>query len=137
MIGPSPHVDYAIQTLEKKAKEDGMKIRKLEDQLVKAKEAPVVAAPAADSITSKQLEKQLGDQEKKLKKAFEEETKKKDRDLSSATNDLKRTTKSLEEATAELTTVKEERERLKKQVAEMGSMSQVRRSLVGCVGRGG
>lgn len=107
-----------------------MKIRKLEDALAKAKEAPAVAIPPPDSISPKQLEKQLGEQEKKLKKGFEEDMKKKDRDLTTALGDVKRITKSLEDTTAELSGVKEERDRLKKQTAEMGTMSQVRTHII-------
>jgi len=104
-----------------------MKIRKLEDQLSKAQQAPPPSASAAlDGISQKQLEKQLGEQEKKLKKGFEEDMKKKDRDLSSLQAQFKKVTSDIETMTAELTTIKEERDRLKKQTAEMGTMSQVR-----------
>jgi hypothetical protein len=122
----SAQVQQKLKNLEKKAKEDAVKIRKLEEQLAKAQSAPGGGGGggAGDGISQKQLERELANQEKRLKKTYDDDMKKKDRELAGVQSSLRQATKSVEDLTAELAGVKEEKDRYKRQAADLGSVTQ-------------
>ncbi|CAM9723456.1 unnamed protein product, partial [Discosporangium mesarthrocarpum] len=111
-----------IKLLEKKAKEDGQKVQKLEAQLAKAEEAMSKAGDAATSgggvDTAKVAEKQVAAAEKKFKKAMGE-LEKNSQKLSSQ---LTRVTSEVETFREEVASLVKERDALKKQVSDMGRM---------------
>ncbi|CAM9204936.1 unnamed protein product [Chrysoparadoxa australica] len=115
-----------IKLLEKKAKEEAAKIRKLEAALADAKVAASRGGGGggtdAGGADAKAAERQLAQVEKKHKKALDDLQKKLQKEGQAAKKSLESTTAKLGTATGQLEELTVERDRLKKDLANMGSM---------------